>query len=116
MEIKARASFIIQSPRKLRLVTDALAGLEALKALGYLENLDQKAAGKIKEVLNQAIANAKNNFHLKEENLKIKTIEVSNGPIYKRFQPVSHGLAHPIAKRTSHLKIVLEGEENGTKS
>lgn len=116
MEITSRASFVLESPRKLRLVAKSLYGLNSLKAMALLTQFDQKAAKQIKEVLGQAIANAKNNFHLAEKDLKIKKIEVNGGPIYKRFQPVSKGMAHPIAKRSSHLIVVLEGTENGNKN
>jgi len=52
---------------------------------------------------------------LKKESLIIKKIEVNKGPALKRGQPISRGQMHPILKRTSHIKIVLEGK-NGTKS
>jgi len=116
MEIIARASFVLQSPRKLRLVAKSLYGLNAVKAMASLDQFDQRAAGKIRKILSQAIANAKNNFHLSENDLKIKKIEINGGPIAKRFQPVSKGMAHPIFKRSSHVILVLEGGENGNKS
>lgn len=116
MEIIARASFVLQSPRKLRLVAKSLCGMNAVKAMAVLDQIDQRASGKIRKILSQAIANAKNNFHLLENDLIIKKIEVNNGPIYKRFQPVSKGMAHPIAKRSSHIIIVLEGEKDGHKN
>jgi large subunit ribosomal protein L22 len=123
MEITARSSFIITSARKLRLVADGLRGLNAEKAMELLKGLDKRASNQLEETLNQAISNAKNNHHLNTEDLMIKRIEVNSGPTYKRFQPVSKGSAHAIAKRTSHLIIVLEspekgekGAQNGTKS
>ncbi len=64
-----------------------------------------------------------NNFGFSEEDLKIKRVQINEGPIYKRWQPVSRGMAHPIKKRTSHIEIVLEvpekvekGGKNGSKS
>jgi large subunit ribosomal protein L22 len=116
MEIIARASFILQSPRKLRLVAKSLYGMNAVRAMASLDQLDQRAAGRIRKTLSQAIANAKNNFHLSENDLKIKKIEINGGPIQKRFQPVSKGMAHPIFKRMSHIILVLEGGENGNKN
>ena len=123
MEITARSSFIITSARKLRLVADGLRGLNAEKAMELLNGLDKRAGNQIKETLNQAISNAKNNFHLGTGYLVIKKIEVNSAFTHKRFQPVSKGSAHAIAKRTSHLIIVLEspeksekGVQNGTKS
>jgi len=45
--------------------------------------------------------------------LKIKTIEINAGPIMKRGRAVSKGRSHSIKKRTSHIKIVLEGSAKG---
>lgn len=120
MEIIARASFIRTSPRKLRLVADAVKSLGPDRALLMLKNLRKRAAGPLFKVLKQAQSNAVNNFKLAKDKLVIKTIEVNGGPIYKRGRAVSKGRGHSIKKRTSHIKIVLEGqpaaEKNGPKS
>jgi ribosomal protein L22 len=39
-----------------------------------------------------------------------------DGPTYKRFQPVSRGMAHSIMKRTSHIRVELKEVNNGPKS
>ncbi len=122
MEILAKSSFVRASPQKLRLVAEKICGQKAKLALTFLSQAGKK--GKVlKETLKQGIANAKNNFNLAEEDLKIKEIQINEGPIYKRWQPVSRGQAHPIKKRTSHIMIVLEapekvekGKKSGAKS
>jgi large subunit ribosomal protein L22 len=40
-------------------------------------------------------------------NLVIESLVVSKGVVYKRFNPVSRGRAHPIKKRTSNVSISL---------
>ena len=49
----------------------------------------------------------------KNTQCQIKKIEISEGSIYKRWRAVSRGQAHGIAKKTSHITVVLEGEKKG---
>ena len=115
MEIKAEAKHIRISPRKVRLVAKAIKKLTAQQAIETLKFINKRAAEPLNKLIRSAIANAKNNFGLKPESLKIKEVQVGEGPTLKRWRAVSRGRAHPIMKRTSHIKITLEGE-NGTKS
>jgi large subunit ribosomal protein L22 len=110
--VTAYQKFIRQSPRKMRLVADMIRRLSVNEAFIQLELSDKTAAKSIIKVLNQAKSNAINNSQLKPETLKFKTVEIEEGPTLKRWQPVSRGRAHPILKRSSHIKIVLEGETN----
>jgi len=111
MEVVAKSDFLRISPRKLNLVAQSIKGLKATYALEVLKNLNKKAADLLILTLKQGIGNAVNNFNLDKESLVIKKIEVGKGPILKRGQPVARGQWHPILKRTSNLKIFLEGEE-----
>ena len=54
--------------------------------------------------------NAVNNLNLPKDSLSIYSIEINQGPTYKRFRPVSRGRAHTILKRTSHIKLVLQSK------
>ena len=114
MQIKGSAKFIRISPRKTRLVADLVRKLSIDEALSTLKHLRLRAATPVLKVLKQVVANAVNNHKLSRDSLTIQLIEVNGGPVYKRFQPVSKGRAHPIKKRTSHIKIILES--HGTKS
>ncbi len=114
MEVKAEVKYIRTSPRKIRLVVGAIKELTPQKALEYLKFANKRAAKPLSKIIQSAIANAKNNFGLKPENLSFKEIQVGEGPTLKRWRAVSRGRAHPIMKRTSHIKIILEAE-NGTK-
>jgi len=111
MEVVAKSDFLRISPRKLNLVAQSLKGLKVTYALEVLKNLNKKAADFLILTLKQGIGNAVNNFNLDKESLIIKKIEVGKGPILKRGRPVARGQWHPILKRTSNLKIFLEGEE-----
>jgi len=116
MEIIAKSNFLRISPRKLNLVAQSIKGLKATYALEVLKNLNKKAANLLILTLKQGIGNAVNNFNLDKEGLVIKKIEVGKGPILKRGRPVARGQWHPILKRTSNLKIFLEGEEKAKES
>lgn len=115
MEIIAKSKYIRTSPRKLRLVANALRQLPASRALKILGQAQKRAASPLSNTLKSAIANATANSGLKEEDLKIKNIQIGDGPTYKRFRAVSKGQAHSVVKRTSHITIILEGEKKENK-
>ena len=115
MEAVGKASFIRCSPRKLRLVVSGIKKLSLPKAIVFLENSSRRSSLPLLKVVQQAQANAVNNLGLEMESLKIKKIEIGEGPVYKRWQPVSRGRAHEIQKKTSHIKVVLEGEKKSKK-
>ena len=118
MEIKATASSIKQSPRKLRLLADALRGLKANEAVEKLNFLNKAGASPMLKLIKSAIANAKDKVNT--GSLIIKSLIVDAGPRYKR-QDKSHGSRFArgiIHKPTSHIKIILEEGDttNGKKS
>ncbi|MFH1823082.1 MAG: 50S ribosomal protein L22 [Patescibacteria group bacterium] len=107
MEVKAKAKHIRMSPRKVRLVIDAVRGLEVNAALDQLKFINKKAAKPVIKLLNSAVANAVNNFEIDKNNLKITEIRVDEGTTLHRWQPKAFGRATPIRKRSSHLNLVL---------
>ena len=108
MEIIALAKNVRISPRKARLVADAIKKLSLTQALQKLELLAKKGADPISQGLKSAVANAVNNHQAKQEDLKIKNIIVDEGMKMKR-RDTSHrpGREGMIQKRTSHIKIIL---------
>jgi len=110
-EVRAQLRFLRMSPKKVRLVADLMRGRRAFKALQTLSILNKRAAKPLLKLLNSAIANAKHNFSLEEETLKIIRITVDGGPVLKRWMPRAHGRATPIRERTSHINLVLTGEK-----
>jgi large subunit ribosomal protein L22 len=112
-EVKASAKYLRISPRKLRPLTHGLFGLSPQQALSVLGRYPQKGSEFLKKLILQARANAINNFKLAEENLRIRKIEVGNGPAFKRMDK-SHGARFDrgiIKKRTAHLFLTLEAAE-----
>lgn len=107
MQIKAEQKYLRISPRKIRLISDAIKNLKIDQALAKLKLLNKTGALELAKVLKQAEANAKQ-VNADINKLNIKEILVNPGPIYKRGRPVSRGMWHPIKKRTSHIRVILE--------
>ncbi len=110
MQVIAVAKNIRISPEKVRLVVDQIKKMSPAKAITILDFIPKSSSKPLKKVINSAIANAKNNFGLDERTLNFKSILVNKGRVLKRNQPISRGRAHRILKRTSHIKVILEGE------
>lgn len=106
-EITAQLNSYRQSPRKVRVVANAIKGKMVKEAKSRLDFITKRATGPLHKLLNSAVANAKN-LGAKVENLIVKSITVDGGKILYRRRPVSHGSAHTIHKRTSHITIVLQ--------
>jgi large subunit ribosomal protein L22 len=105
-EITAQLNSYRQSPRKVRLVAHAIRGKSVSEAKRRLDFIIKRAASPLHKLLNSAIANAKSGGS-EVQSLFVKSITVDGGKILYRRRPVSRGAAHPIHKRTSHVRIVL---------
>jgi large subunit ribosomal protein L22 len=105
-EITAQLNNYRQSPRKVRVVANAIRGKFAKDAKNRLDFITKRATGPLHKLLNSALANAKD-LGVSTDNLWVKSLTVNAGKILYRRRPVSHGSAHTIHKRTSHIKITL---------
>jgi large subunit ribosomal protein L22 len=108
MEVKATSKFVRRSPRKVRLVMDAVRGKRVDEAVAILRFLPQGSAKEILGVVKSAAANAENNYQMAPEDLWIKRIYADEGPTFKRFRARARGMASPILKRTSHITVIVE--------
>ena len=108
MEIIATSQSVRVSARKVRLVADEIRKLSAEEALKVLAFVKKRGAYPLLKTLKSAVSNAKNNKNIDLDNLKIKSILVTDGPAFKRFHPSTRGRVHPYKKRSSHIKIILE--------
>lgn len=106
-EVHAFLRYLRMSPRKVRLVVDAVRGLPVEAAETKLLFIKKDAALPVLKLLRSAIANAEHNAHLDKKDLIIQKITADGGPTVKRFRPRAFGRAAPIRKRTTHIKIVL---------
>jgi large subunit ribosomal protein L22 len=110
MAVKAIAKGVRMSPRKVGEVVALVRGRSVEDALVILEHTPRRSAGAVVKVINSAKANADHNHGYKPATLQITEITVTPGPRLKRFRPAAHGRALPFQRRTSHIRVVVDGE------
>ena len=108
MEARAQARFVRVTPLKARRVVDVIRGMKADEAAALLRFAPQAAAEPVRKVLESAVANAENNDGLAPDTLYVAEAYVDEGPTMKRFRPRAQGRAYRVAKRTSHITVVVE--------
>lgn len=115
MIIKAEQKYLRASPQKLRIIVRALKGIgDPIAAVEHLQFVSKKGAKLIAKVIKQAMANAKD---VNTTNLYIKEVQINDGPTLKRWSAGARGMAKPILKRSSHIRVILEvKEEHGAKN
>jgi large subunit ribosomal protein L22 len=117
MEVVARTQSVRISPRKVRLVADAVKKMNVEQALKALSLTPKRSGNVLEKTLKSAIANAVHNAKLEESRLVIDRIEVTEAQALKRYHPSTRGRVHPYKKRGSHIRIVLrEKEKEGSKA
>ena len=106
--MKAYAKNVRISPKKLRVVAEVIRGMKAEDAMKFLKFAPRKGADILYKILHSAVSNAENNDKQKREDLKLDTLIITKGIVYKRGRPVSRGRMHPILKRTSNVHLELQ--------
>lgn len=101
--MKASLKNYRQSPRKVRLIADAVKGKSVDEATMILSFMPKRAALPVKKLIDSAAANS----GLSRAELIVKNIEINKGLVMKRFMPRARGSAFPINKRTSHILVTL---------
>lgn len=107
MDIIATQKFLRMSPRKVRPVVALIRKMDPLKAVEVLPYIGKRPAEPLLKVIKAAIANA-TQMGIANTELKFKEIQIGEGPTLKRGTPVSKGRFHPIKKRMSHIRVVLQ--------
>jgi large subunit ribosomal protein L22 len=107
MEARAVARFVRMSPRKGRLVIDAIRGKDVNEALKIVRLSSKRVAQPIRKTLESAIANAENNFDVDVDQLVVVRATVDMGRALRRMQPRAYGRADIIRHATSHITIVV---------
>ena len=115
MAVKAIAKGVRISPRKVGVVAALVRGRTVSDAVVILEHTPRRSALAVKKAIESAAANAEHNHNLKPGTLKIVEISVTPGPRLKRYRPAAHGRALPFMRRTSHIRVVVDGEERAAK-
>ena len=112
MQAIAKARYVRTSPRKARLVIDAIRGKEIREAIAILRFTPNRAARYIEKVVKSAVANAENNHHMNADNLKVAVAFVDGGPnVMKRVRYAPMGRGYRIVKRMAHITVAVEETE-----
>ena len=115
MEAKAVEKYLSMSPRKVKYIIDMVKDKKVEEAMDILTFTHRQAAGAVKKAIQSASANAMENFKeykVRQEDLFIKEIFVTEGPSLKRFKPRARGKADRILKRSSHITVfVTDGKD-----
>lgn len=107
----AKLNNLRMAPRKVRLLADLIRGMHVAEALVQLKFSKKHAAKPMMKLLRSAVANAEHNNNIDIDTLVVTEAYVNGGPILYRWMPRAFGRATKIRKRTSHITIVVEGEE-----
>lgn len=116
MAVQAIAKGVRMSPRKVGVVAALVRGRTVEDALTILEHTPRRSALPVEKVIKSARANADHNHDYKPATLVIKEISVSHGPRLKRYRPAAQGRALPFQRRTSHIRVVVDGEKRERKA
>jgi ribosomal protein L22, bacterial type len=108
MPVKASATNIRISARKVRLLLRELPGKDIDTAMTYLRYSGKPVARTVAKVVKSAAANAENNYQLSPDELRIVEAYANEARTVKRFKPRSRGRASPILRRFSHITVVVD--------
>lgn len=115
MSVQAIAKGVRISPRKVGVVASLVRGRTVAEALTILEHTPRRSSDAVARVIKSARANAEHNHNFKPDTLQITTITVTPGPRLKRYKPAAHGRALPFQKKSSHIRVIVDGEQRAAK-
>ncbi len=87
--MKASVKNVRISPKKLNVIAYIIRNMTAKDALDTLKFMPKKGADIMYKVVASAVANAEHNDSQALAELKITSVSVSQGLVYKRINPVS---------------------------
>ena len=114
-EVKAQLNGLRIAPRKVRAVANLVKGKGVAEAAGQLEFYVRRTSPALLKLLNSAVANAENTYHMVKDNLYVKDFIVNEGVKLRRFKPKGFGRVSPLQKKTSLIKLVLAERVAGMK-
>ena len=91
---------------------DLIRGQRVEDALNSLSLLPSPWAKTVAKVVASAAANAENNMLMNRDNLRIVRISADKATSLKRFRPRARGRIGPIIKRSSHLIVEVDEDED----
>ncbi len=109
MPVQAIARNVRIAPRKVSVVASLVRNRSVDDAITILENTPRRAATAVMKTILSAKANATHNHNYLSKDLQILEISVTPGTTLKRYRPASRGRALPFKKRSSHIRVLVEG-------
>jgi large subunit ribosomal protein L22 len=116
MAVQAIAKGVRIAPRKVSVVAALVRGRTVEDALTILNYTQRRSSTAVSKAIASARANADHNHNYKPGTLYIAEISVTPGPRLKRYKPAAHGRALPFQKKTSHIRVVVDGEQRVAKN
>lgn len=111
MKIESISRFVRVSPSKVRPLARQLKGLTVTDALRATRFSHSKGALLISKTLKSAIADVENNAKRSAAEFRVERVLIEQGPVMKRYWARSRGMARPVLKRTSHIRVVLVSDQ-----
>jgi large subunit ribosomal protein L22 len=108
MAVKASATNIRASARKVRLLLRELPGKDIDSAMTFLRYSGKPIARTVAKVVKSAAANAENNYQMSPDDLRIVLAYADEARTLKRFKARSRGRASPILRRYSHITVIVD--------
>jgi len=103
------------SPRKVSVVAALVRGRTVADAITILDHTPRRSAKAVKETIKSAKANAEHSHNYQPASLFISEISVTPGPALKRWRPAARGRALPFERKTSHIRVVVDGKQREIK-
>jgi large subunit ribosomal protein L22 len=100
----------------MRRVINLVRGRSVPEAVAILDYMPQKVTGVISKTIRSAVYNMMDQYdeRFDEGALQLKEIRADEGPTFQRWNARARGRASPIRKRTTHLTVVVEVQEEET--
>ena len=109
--VQAVAKQIGASPKRLKPILDSVRGQNVDQAVDTLSLLSSPWAKVVAKVVQSAAANAENNLMLNRDSLRIIRISADQAKPLNRFRPRARGRIGRITKRSSHITVVVDTQE-----
>ncbi len=103
--------YALSSTKKMELLAKLVRWKDVMNAINILKFTPKKSAKILFKVVKSALANAKNNVELDENNLYISKIEIGRWTRLKRTRFVGRSRVHAYEKYRTFIRVVLDNKQ-----
>jgi large subunit ribosomal protein L22 len=89
-------------------LADLIRGKRVDDALAVLQFQPQRGARMLEKLIKSALGNAEDLRAPNVGGLRVTDARVDGGPMFKRLRPRARGMAHVVARRSSHITVTVE--------